>query len=67
MNLTSENKRYLGVSVLVILVGVFKIYSKGIYTKTGDLNWFNILIPFGMGIMALIFVFVKIYLERNKS
>jgi|DEB19_MinimDraft_2_1074335.scaffolds.fasta_scaffold173211_1 hypothetical protein len=67
MNLTAENKRHLGVSVLLILIGIFKIYSKGIYTKTGDFNWFNILIPFGMGIMALIFVVVKIYLDRNKS
>ncbi len=63
--MTVENKRYLGIGILLTLVGVFKLYSEGIYQKNGEIYWFNILVPFGMGIAVLVYTFIKIYLQRK--
>lgn len=63
--MTVENKRYLGIGILLTLVGMFELYSEGIYQKNGEIYWFNILVPFGMGIGVLVYTFIKIYLQRK--
>jgi hypothetical protein len=65
--MSTNNKRYLGVGILLCLVGGFKIYSKGIYNDDGSIHWFNLLVPFGMGVVVAVYVLTKIILERNKD
>jgi hypothetical protein len=64
--MTPQNKKYLGIAVAFILVGVFKMYNRGIYLEDGQINWFTILVPFGMGVVGLIYFVVKIS-RRKKS
>ena len=64
--MTQINKRYLGIAILAIVVGVFKLFSKGIYKQNGEINLFNIMVPFGMGIGLLIFALIKIYGSKSE-
>lgn len=64
--MTQINKRYLGIAILAIVVGVFKLFSKGIYKQNGEINLFNIMVPFGMGIGVLIFALIKIYGSKSE-
>ena len=59
-----KNKRYLGISILFISVGLFKIYQEGIY-QGDEIYWFNILIPFGMGVLFLFYALVSIMIDRK--
>lgn len=64
--MTNEHKRYLGISILLLLVGIFKLYKKGLYLENGEINWFNVFVPFGMGIGALIYTLFKISQDKKK-
>lgn len=63
--MTTQNKRYFGISILLILVGIFKVYSKGIYQKSGEINWVNLIIPLGMGIIALLYLMIKMLISKT--
>ncbi len=63
--MTTQNKRYFGVSILLILVGVFKVFSKGIYLKSGEINWINLLVPLGMGVVALLYLIIKMLITKT--
>jgi len=62
-----NNKRYLGIGLLLSIVGGYKMYSKGIYLEDGTIHWFNILVPFGMGIAIFVFVLMKTILEKKSN
>ncbi len=64
--MTAQNKKYLGISILFILMGAFKIYMKGLYLENGEISWFKLLVPFGLGIIALIVVVTKILIEKKQ-
>lgn len=63
--MTQKNKRILGVGIIMTLVGLFKIYTKGIYSENNEINWFNLLVPFGMGVLTLIYLVVLIVQEKK--
>ena len=65
--MSTNNKRYLGIGLLMCLVGVFKIYTKGVYYDNGNIHWFNVLVPFGMGVMVVVYVLTKTILNLNKK
>ncbi len=65
--MTSTNKRFLGISMLLMLGGAFKIYSKGLYDNNGEFLLFNLLVPFGMGVGALVYTLIKIFGEKNHN
>lgn len=62
--MSAKHKRFLGISVLLILVGVFKMWSKGIIEKD-EILWFNIFIPFGLGVLFMIYTIVMIVGEKR--
>lgn len=65
--MTTQNKRFFGIAILMLLIGAFKIYSKGFYHENGELNWFNILIPAGLGVLMLIYVIVLKLISDRKG
>ena len=60
--MNTKHKRYLGISILLMLTGVFKMYWKGVF-ENGEILWFNILIPFGMGVLFFLYTLVVIFTE----
>lgn len=46
-------------------MGVFTIYTKGIFDGD-EISWFNLLVPFGMGVFFLIYTLVLMFIERER-
>ncbi|MFT6244990.1 MAG: hypothetical protein ACJA0U_002557 [Salibacteraceae bacterium] len=65
--MTQKSKRILGVGILVTLMGVLKIYTKGIYTDNNEIHWFNLLAPFGMGLLVICYSLFLIYTEKSNN
>ena len=59
-------KRFFGIGIIFTLAGIFKIYMKGVYDDQGDLKWFNILAPFGMGLLILFYTLILVMLDKKK-
>lgn len=64
--MSTKNKRLLGISAVLIIAGIFKISTKGIYID-GEFSILRFLAPFGLGILFLIYTLVMIYLEKKNN
>ncbi len=64
--MTQKNKRFLGIGIMLTMVGIFKIYMKGIYRENDEIIWFNLLIPFAMGIVVILYTLVRILREKGE-
>jgi hypothetical protein len=60
--MTQKTKRILGVGILLTLAGVLKIY-----TDNNEIHWFNLLVPFGMGLLVICYSLFLIYTEKSNN
>lgn len=63
--MTLRQKRFLWASILLMLVGLFKLYTKGMFDANGELKVSNLLIPFGIGVGFLIYTIVLIMVDKK--
>jgi hypothetical protein len=64
--MSTKHKRFLGISILFIAAGIYKIYTKGIY-QNDEILWFNILMPFGIGLLFLVYTLFTIFSEKKST
>lgn len=64
--MTTKHKRFLGISILLIALGIYKIYIKGTH-HNGDILWFNILVPFGMGVLFFAYTLIVIFSDSKST
>lgn len=62
-----KTKRILGAGILLTLMGVLKIYIKGIYTDNNEIHWFNQLVPFVIGLLVICYSPFLINTEKSNN
>ena len=65
MKISQPNKLRLGGAFLMLAVGFFKLFVKGVRNPDGSIDWFDVLFPGALGIMLLFYVFIKISQDQN--
>lgn len=59
-------KRYFGITLILILTGFIKILIKGYKDEQGNIDWFDVLFPGGIGAAFGVFTLI-LYINQYKS
>lgn len=60
-------KRFFGISLLMLIIGIPKVYTEGIYDDEGNVFWLRIMAPFGLGVLGLLYSVVLYVSERREG